>query len=577
MDTNTLIGLSENIWQQNYDPFNNIFLSALVSALPIVFFFVCLIVFKLKGYTAAFLSVLVLALVAIFAYDMPILKLCYSLIYGVLFGLYPIGWIIIAAIFLYKLSVKSGYFDILRESIVKITPDMRLQVILIAFCFGAFLEGTIGFGGPVAITAALLVGMGIKPIQAAALCLIANLPPATFGAVGIPVTALANLVQVDAIKISTMSAIMLAPFSFCIPFLLVFLLSGFKGVKETLPACFVAGFSFILTKIITASFLGPQLPDITAGVVSIAALGSFLKLWKPKNIMLSEEQSITAQNSQIAQNSLDSKVQKEALNASKPQNISVKQTLLSGTPFAILIFIIIIWTQDSFNALFAKGGALSFFTLSFNFKELSEIQQIAPIVKETKAVKSLFEIPLINSVGTAIFLAALCTIVILKIKIRTAISAFNETCKEMYLAIVTICLVLAFAYLSNYSGISATLALALSKTGESFIFFSPIVGWLGVVLTGSVTSSNVLFGSLQQLTASQLNINEVLLLSANAVGGAAGKMISLQSIAVAASVVGLVGKESQVLRLTLKYSLILALGSGIVCFMTASLFPWIVP
>ncbi|RDU56402.1 L-lactate permease [Helicobacter sp. MIT 00-7814] len=576
-DLGSLAQASSAIWEQNYNPFDNIFISALVAAVPIIFFFVCLVGFKLKGYSAAFLSVVLASLVAVFAYDMPILKVLYSLLYGVLFGLYPIGWIIIAAIFLYKLTVKSGYFDILRESIITITPDMRLQVILIAFCFGAFLEGTIGFGGPVAITAALLVGMGIKPIQAAGLCLIANLPPATFGAVGIPVTALANLVQVDALKISTMSAIMLAPFSFCIPFLLVFLLSGFKGVRESAPACFVAGFSFISAKIITASFFGPELPDITAGIVSITALGAFLKVWKPKNIMLAENKSVQGVDSKIAQDSLDSKVLIESLNAPKPRTISVKQTLLSGAPFGILIFIIVIWTQDWFNALFASGGALEFLTLKFNFKELSEIYQVAPIVAESKAVKSLFEIPLINSVGSAIFLAALCTAMILKIKPKVALSAFSETFKEMYLAVVTICLVLAFAYVSNYSGISATLALALSKTGESFIFFSPIVGWLGVVLTGSVTSSNVLFGSLQQLTAGQLGINEVLLLSANAIGGATGKMISLQSIAVAASVVGLVGKEAQVLGYTLKYSLILALGSGVACLITAFAFPFIVP
>lgn len=573
-----------SIWQQNYDPLGNVWLSAAVAVIPIIVFFLSLMVFKLKGYTAAFIAVLLATLIAIFVYNMPASKALYSLLYGALFGLFPIGWIIIAAIFLYKLSIKSGYFEILKASIISITPDQRFQVILIAYCFGAFLEGAIGFGAPVAITAALLVGIGIKPIQAAGLCLIANLPPATYGAVGIPVTALADLVNVDSIKISTMSAIMLAPFSFFIPFLLVFIMNGLKGVKDAAPVCFVAGASFVIAKILTASFLGPQLPDITAGVFSVACVGTFLKLWKPKAI-LNVESSANQNSGSVAIKSqppreadFESADSKALIDSNKVKlPYSTKDILLSGAPFGILIVIIAIWTLPVFSDLFKSGGALSGSVITLSFSELAGIIQTQPIVNIDTPVKSTFSISLINAVGTAIFLTAFITIIVLKVSAKDALSAFTETINEMKIAIFTICLVLAFAYISNYSGISATLALALSKTQHAFIFFSPIVGWLGVVLTGSVTSANLLFGSLQKLTANQLGVNEVLLLASNAVGGGTGKMISLQSIAVAASVVGLVGRESEVLRFTIKYSVILAIGIGIANLITFYFIPWIIP
>lgn len=577
-------GEKMSMWLQNYDPLGNVWLSAAIAVIPIVVFFLSLMVFKLKGYTAALLAVLLASVIAIFVYHMPLAKVLYSLLYGALFGLFPIGWIIIAAIFLYKLSIKSGYFEILKASIISITPDQRFQVILIAYCFGAFLEGAIGFGAPVAITAALLVGIGIKPIQAAGLCLIANLPPATYGAVGIPVTALADLVNVDSIKISTMSAIMLAPFSFFIPFLLVYIMNGFKGVREAAPVCFVAGASFVVAKILTASFLGPQLPDITAGVFSVACVGTFLRIWKPKN--LSRIESVANKNSGSVAikamkpregdfESADSSALIDSNHLKLPY--SKKDILLSGTPFLVLIIIIAIWTLPSFGALFKSGGALASSVITLHFDELKGIIQTQPIVNVDTSVKSTFSISLINAVGTAVFLSAFITILVLKVKLKDSISAFTETLSEMKIAIFTICLVLAFAYISNYSGISATLALALSKTQHAFIFFSPIVGWLGVVLTGSVTSSNLLFGSLQKLTANQLGVNEVLLLASNAVGGGTGKMISLQSIAVAASVVGLVGRESEVLRFTIKYSVILAIGIGIANLITFYFLPWIIP
>lgn len=539
-------------WAQNYNPLNNMWLSALVAFLPIAMFFISLVVFKTKGHTAGFLTVVLAAILAVFVFGMPFDKMLWSFVYGGLYGVWPIAWIIVAAIFLYKLTVKSGYFDILRESIIAITPDQRLQVILIGFCFGAFLEGAIGFGGPVAITAALLVGMGLRPLYAAGLCLIANTAPVAFGAVGIPITAMAGVVGIPAIEISSVAGHMLPPLSLFVPFFLVFLMNGIKGVKETWPALFVAGFSFALVQYLTATHLGPELPDIASAVVSIAATTIFLKFWQPKNTF-----------------TFDTEIGgKQTLEA---KTYSAAQITLAWIPFVILIAMIIIWTQGWFK------DALAFTTVKFSFDGLNGLTQVPPAVNEAKAVNAVFSLPLVLNAGTSIFITALITMVLLKVKVSTAIATFGETLREMKFALLTITLVVGFAYVSNYSGLSATLALALAETGNAFAFFSPIVGWLGVFLTGSDTSSNLLFGTLQQLTARQLGLPEVLFLAANSVGGVVGKMISPQSIAIACAAVGLVGKESDLFRFTIKYSIILVIGIGIFTYALAFWIPWAIP
>ncbi|MFC3867942.1 lactate permease LctP family transporter [Helicobacter equorum] len=539
-------------WAQNYNPLNNMWLSALVAFLPIAMFFVSLVVFKTKGHTAGFLTVVLAAILAVFVFGMPFNKMLWSFVYGGLYGVWPIAWIIVAAIFLYKLTVKSGYFDILRESIIAITPDQRLQVILIGFCFGAFLEGAIGFGGPVAITAALLVGMGLRPLYAAGLCLIANTAPVAFGAVGIPIIAMAGVVGIPAIEISSVAGHMLPPLSLFVPFFLVFLMNGIKGVKETWPALFVAGFSFALVQYLTATHLGPELPDIASAVVSIAATTIFLKFWQPKNTF-----------------KFDTEVGgKQTLEA---KTYSATQIALAWTPFVILIAMIIVWTQGWFK------DALAFTTVKFSFDGLNGLTQMPPAVNQAKVVNAVFSLPFVLNAGTSIFITALITMVLLKVKVSTAITTFGETLREMKFALLTITLVVGFAYVSNYSGLSATLALALAETGNAFAFFSPIVGWLGVFLTGSDTSSNLLFGTLQQLTARQLGLPEVLFLAANSVGGVVGKMISPQSIAIACAAVGLVGKESDLFRFTIKYSIILVIGIGIFTYALAFWIPWAIP
>lgn len=542
------------MWEQNYNPLGNEWLSAIVALLPIVLFFISLVLFKLKGHIAGLLTVILATLIAIFVYGMPVDKALYSILYGAFYGIWPIAWIIIAAIFLYKLCVKSGYFDILRESIIAITPDQRIQVILIGFCFGAFLEGAIGFGGPVAITAALLVGLGLKPLQAAGLCLIANTAPVAFGAVGIPIIAMAGAVGVDANYISKMAGHMLPPFSFLVPFFLMFLMNGIKGLKETWPVAFVAGASFAIVQYFTAVHLGAELPDITSAVASIAAVAIFLQFWQPKNIFRFDDEK-----------QVDHK------------KYSMKDIILAWIPFVLLIIAIVIWTQGWFKALFVNNGILAFSVFNFDFSSLKEILQVAPVVPETKSVNSVFNLSLINATGSSIFIVALITMVILRIDIKTGIKTFGETLNEMKFAILTIALVVGFAYIANYSGSSATIALALAKTGDAFAFFSPIVGWLGVFITGSDTSSNILFGTLQKLTAQQLNIPEVLLLAANSVGGVVGKMISPQSIAVACAAVGLVGRESDLFRYTVKYSILFVIIIGIFVYAIAFWIPWLIP
>lgn len=545
------------MWQQIYDPFNNIILSALVAFLPILCFLISLVFLKLKGYQAAFLTLILSALIALFAYGMPLSLLGATFIQGFANGIWPIAWIIIAAIFLYKLSIKSGSFEIIKQSVMSITPDHRIQVILIGFCFGSFLEGAIGFGGPVAITAALLVGLGLKPLYAAGLCLIANTAPVAFGAVGIPIIAMSNLVGIEQHSVSAMVGRMLVPLSLSIPFFIVFLMDGIKGVKETFPAIFVATISFTATQFLSSNHLGAELPDIISAVVSLSITTIFLKFWKPKNIFRLDD----------------------VKDFDNPQKLEFKKVLLAWMPFILLIICIIIWTQPWFKALFAKDGILNFMQFSIKFNEtLGSI--VSPDIVNPQITKTMIPshtIDLVAQAGTAILLAALMSIVVLKIKLNDASECFWETLKDMAIPCFTIGLVVAFAFIAKNSGMSTTLGLAFANTGDAYAFFSPIIGWIGVFLTGSDTSSNLLFGTLQQVSAQKLGISEALFLAANSVGGVVGKMISPQSIAVACAAVGLVGRESELFRFTLKYSIVFVVLIGIWTFVIAFFLSGIIP
>ncbi|MGE6503114.1 L-lactate permease [Bacillus wiedmannii] len=550
-----------NTWTQVYDPFGNIWISAAVALIPIIFFFLALAVFRMKGYVAGLITVVLTILVALFAYKMPFAMAMAATGYGFLYGLWPIAWIIIMSVFLYKISVKTGQFDVIRASVLSITNDHRLLVILIGFSFGAFLEGAAGFGAPVAITAALLAGLGLNPLYAAGLCLIANTAPVAFGAMGIPITVAGQVTGIDPHKIGQMAGHQLPFLSLFVPFFIVFLMDGFKGVRQTWPALFVAGSSFAITQFITATFLGPELPDITSALVSLVSLSLFLKVWQPKEIYQSKEA-----NSEVAATAI-----------SMPK-LTVGKVVKAWSPFIILTVMVVIWSQSFFKALFAPGGALESLVFKFEVPGLHNlVMKAEPIVNKPTPYEAILKLDILSATGTAILIACIISIFILKMSAKDAVVTFKETINELKMPILSIGFVLGFAFIANYSGLSSTLALALAGTGGLFPFFSPFLGWIGVFLTGSDTSANALFSNLQAITAQQVGVSEVLLVAANTTGGVTGKMISPQSIAIACAAVGLAGKESDLFRFTVKHSLFFVIIVGIMTYVQAYYLTWMIP
>ncbi|MEB2586311.1 L-lactate permease [Bacillus cereus] len=552
-----------NTWTQVYDPFGNIWISAAVALIPIIFFFLALAVFRMKGYVAGFITVVLTVLVALFAYKMPFTMAMAATGYGFLYGLWPIAWIIIMSVFLYKISVKTGQFDVIRASVLSITNDHRLLVILIGFSFGAFLEGAAGFGAPVAITAALLAGLGLNPLYAAGLCLIANTAPVAFGAMGIPITVAGQVTGIDPHKIGQMAGHQLPFLSLFVPFFIVFLMDGFKGIRQTWPALFVAGSSFAITQFITATFLGPELPDITSALVSLISLALFLKVWQPKE---------TYQSGQA-----NSEVAATTTVASMPK-LTFGKVVKAWSPFIVLTVMVVIWSQSFFKALFAPGGALASLVFKFEIPGLHNlVMKAEPIVNKPTPYEAILKFDVLSATGTAILIACIISMFILKMNVKDAVVTFKETLSELKMPILSIGFVLGFAFIANYSGLSSTLALALAGTGGLFPFFSPFLGWIGVFLTGSDTSANALFSNLQAITAQQVGVSEVLLVAANTTGGVTGKMISPQSIAIACAAVGLAGKESNLFRFTVKHSLFFVIIVGIMTYVQAYYLTWMIP
>lgn len=527
------------------------------------FFFLALAVFRMKGYVAGFITVVLTILVALFAYKMPFTMAMAATGYGFLYGLWPIAWIIIMSVFLYKISVKTGQFDVIRASVLSITNDHRLLVILIGFSFGAFLEGAAGFGAPVAITAALLAGLGLNPLYAAGLCLIANTAPVAFGAMGIPITVAGQVTGIDPHKIGQMAGHQLPFLSLFVPFFIVFLMDGFKGVKQTWPALFVAGSSFAITQFITATFLGPELPDITSALVSLVSLALFLKVWQPKEIYQSGQA-----NSEVA----------AAATAASMPKLTLGKVVKAWSPFIVLTVMVVIWSQSFFKALFAPGGALESLVFKFEVPGLHNlVMKAEPIVNKPTPYEAILKLDVLSATGTAILIACIISMFILKMSAKDAVVTFKETLNELKMPILSIGFVLGFAFIANYSGLSSTLALALAGTGGLFPFFSPFLGWIGVFLTGSDTSANALFSNLQAITAQQVGVSEVLLVAANTTGGVTGKMISPQSIAIACAAVGLAGKESDLFRFTVKHSLFFVIIVGIMTYVQAYYLTWMIP
>ncbi|HBM9818583.1 TPA: L-lactate permease [Escherichia coli] len=546
-----------DIWSQDYDPVGNIWLSSLTASLPILFFFFALIKLKLKGHVAATWAVIIALIVALLFYKMPLTAALASVLYGFFYGLWPIAWIIIAAVFVYKISVKTGQFDIIRASVLSVTPDQRIQMLIVGFAFGAFLEGAAGFGAPVAITAALLVVLGFRPLYAAGLCLIVNTAPVAFGAMGIPILVAGQVTGLDSFEIGQMVGRQLPFLTIIVLFWIMAIMDGLRGIKETWPAVLVAGGSFAIAQFLSSNFLGPELPDIISSLVSLVCLTLFLKRWQPVHIFRFD--NTPYQNTD-----------------SSP--LSRSQVIRAWSPFLFLTATVTLWSLPPFKTLFAPGGTLHDLVITVPVPYLDKlIARMPPVVSEATAYAAVFKFDWFSATGTAILFAALLSVIWLKMKPSDAVSTFGSTLKELALPVYSIGMVLAFAFISNYSGLSSTLALALAQTGSAFTFFSPFLGWLGVFLTGSDTSSNALFASLQATAAHQIGVSDILMVAANTTGGVTGKMISPQSIAIACAATGLVGKESELFRFTVKHSLIFTCIVGVITSLQAWVFTWMIP
>lgn len=540
-------------WTQQYYPLGSLALSALMAAIPIIVIFYLLAIRRAPGQVAGITAMISAVLVAILVYKMPVSTALTATGMGALYGIFPIFWIVVTAIFIYNMTVESGQFDIIRNSIATITDDRRLQALLIAFAFGAFLEGAAGFGTPVAISAGMLVGLGFNPLYAAGLCLIANTAPVAFGGIGIPIITAGAVTGLDTMKISAMVGRQLPFLSVIIPLWLIVLMSGWKATMEVLPACLVAGVSFAVVQWFSSNYIGPELPDILSSLAAIVTLTIFLKSWKPATIWRFPGE-------------------KAAVSSANMPKYTSGQIIKAWSPFIILTVMVILWGLKPVKAL------LDIPTISIYVPGLNKVvTQIAPIVKKPTAMAAVYKFNWLSAAGTALFIASIISAFVLGIGASQFFKIFVNTFKTLKKPLITIPAVLGLAYIMNYSGMSSTLGLFLAGTGSLFPFFSSFLGWLGVFLTGSDTSANALFGNLQSITAQQVGVDPILTVAANSSGGVTGKMISPQSIAVATAATGLVGKEGELFSFTVKHSLILAVIVGIMTYIQAYYLVWMIP
>jgi len=535
-------------WAMNVNPLGNSALSALVAAIPIIFLFVALTVLKMKGHWAAIIATALAVGVACIVYGMPGQYAGLSVVYGALFGLWPVCWIIITALFIYNMSVKTGEFEVIKNSLATISDDRRMQALLVAFSFGAFIEGAAGFGTPVAITAAMLVGLGFNALYASGICLLANTAPVAFGAIGIPIVVGASVSGVDLMAFSQMTGRTLPFLSVFVPLYLVILMAGWKKGLEVWPACLVSGGSFALVQFLSSNYIGPLLPDILSSIASIICTVVFLRFWHPKECWYFPEEAKTQCRAEL--------------------NYTGGQVFRAWAPFILLSIFVAAWgikpVQTAMNQIFL--AKLPIYGLD---------NMVIDHVGKAKAAVYIFNG--LSAAGTAILLAWLFSIPVMGASIRTAVEVAGNTLKQLRWPIVTISTILGFAFIMNYSGMAITLGYAFASTGWLFPFFAGFLGWLGVFMTGSDTSTNALFGKLQAVTAGQIGINPLVTVNANTCGGVCGKMISPQSISVATAATQMVGKESEIFRFTLKHSLILTTVVGIICMLQAYVFTGIIP
>jgi len=536
-------------WTQEVNPISNLAVSAIIASTPIIFIFWALIIKKMKGYMASLLTAIVAILVAIFVYGMPVKLSLLSTLHGALYGFFPICWIIIGAVFLYNVSVKSGQFEIIKSFMSSITNDRRLQALLIAFSFGSFLEGAAGMGAPVAITSAMLAGMGFNPLYAAGICLIANTAPVAFGSVGVPITIASQVSGIPEMAISQMVGRTLPIIALIVPFYLVILMAGFKRSFEVLPAMLVSGITFAVVQFVVANYLGPMLPSLLAGLASIICLMVLLKFWKPKAIWRFKDEP-----QHLSENTV---------------KYSTAEIIRAWSPFIIMTVMIVIWglqpVKDTLNSI----GQFKFY--------IPGLQNSILNGDGTPLLIKQFDLNYLSISGTAMLFAVIITLPLIGMSFKQGAKVYFATLYQLRFTILTITSVVGFAFIANYSGMSITMAMALASTGILFPFFSPILGWLGVFMTGSDTSSNALFCKLQRASAEAIGINPVITVAANASGGVVGKMISPQSIAVGAAAIGLVGKESELFRFTVKHSFILLFVVCVITLLQAYVITWVAP
>ncbi len=541
-------------WTQSYTPvFENLFASALVAALPLVVLLGLLGWFRFKAHHAALLSLLASLLVVTLVYHMPPALGILSALYGAAYGLFPIGWIVLCAIFVYDITVATGTFAVVKESIAGLADDRRIQLLLVAFCFGAFIEGAAGFGTPVAMSAAMLIGLGFRPLQAAGLSLIGNTAPVAFGALGTPIIALAGVTGLPLLQLSGMVGRQLPIFSFLVPFWVVWAMTSWKATIEVWPACLVAGLGFACTQFLVSNYHGPWVVDIASSMVSMAALVLLLRFWHPRTVW---------------------RFDSDGARTAETRRPTRRELWNAWMPWILLSLLVFTWGLPEVKAFLDGRGSFTALTLHVPALDKAVFRN-TPIVPTPKAEEAVFVFNWLSATGTSLLVAGIVSGLFLRLSLARLLRIFWGTLKRIRISLLTIGAMLGLGFTIRYGGLDATLGLAFAATGILFPFFSPLLGWLGVALTGSDTSSNVLFGNLQQITAQAVGISPILAAAANSSGGVMGKMINAQSIVVAGAATDQQGKEGSILRYVFWHSLILACLVGALVMVQAYILPMI--
>jgi lactate permease len=548
------------MWNQVYNPMGSAALSTIFAAVPVVTLLVLIASGKVKAHIAAIIAVILTNLIAIFIFTMPANMSIRASVLGIVSGFFPIGWIVLNVIFLYQLTVTTGQFELLKRAVGGVTEDRRLQLLLIAFSFGAFFEGASGFGTPVAVTGSVLIGLGFSPLAASGLSLIANTAPVAYGALGTPIQGLASVTGLDPYILGAMVGRQLPVFSLIVPFWVVWAFAGWKGMKDVWPAILVTGVSFAIPQFVISNYINPWIVDIGASLISMGCLILFLKVWQPKQLWLSP--ALRGKDESAATMAAAKSLDKTPLSQSE-----LWKALL---PWIIVCIVMLIWGNGAF-----KTWANSIFTWNYPVPELDKmINVVQPVAAKPTPQGAVFGFTYLSFTGTGMLIAAIISGFLAGLSPAKMVSEYGRTIKLCAISLITISAMLAIGTLTRLSGVDATLGLAFAATGVLYPFFGTLLGWLGVALTGSDTASNILFGNLQKITSEQLGLSSVLMGAANSSGGVMGKMIDAQSIVVASTATNWYGHEGTILRFVFKHSIALACLVGILVMLQAYVYPF---